>query len=305
MESEKKSGLGKGLSALFEQKNLNIDDINKTPEPKEEQTSAKKNFLEIDINLINYNPYQPREDFDEEKLNELAQSIKINGILQPITVKHSKEEGKFDLISGERRVRAAKIAGLQVVPSYIYFPKDNSAENMLELALIENVQREDLNPMELSESYQKLIDDCNLTQEQIADKLSKSRSVIANFLRLQKLPVEIKVSLRKNEITEAHARAILRLENHDEQLKLWKKLLSENLTVRKLEGITQKSQKRKKKKTYALNEFQDEYFRKIENVLTQFFGTKVKVKNISKTRGEIIIEYYSNDDLERIIEKCE
>jgi ParB family chromosome partitioning protein len=175
---------------------------------------------------------------------------------------------------------------------------------MLELALIENVQREDLNPMELSESYQKLIDDCNLTQEQIADKLSKSRSVIANFLRLQKLPVEIKVSLRKNEITEAHARAILRLENHDEQLKLWKKLLSENLTVRKLEGITQKSQKRKKKKTYALNEFQDEYFRKIENVLTQFFGTKVKVKNISKTRGEIIIEYYSNDDLERIIEKC-
>jgi ParB family chromosome partitioning protein len=249
------------------------------------------------------NPYQPREDFDEEKLNELADSIRQKGILQPVTVKVSKAfPGNFDLISGERRLKAAEKAGLLTIPAYIYKTEDDSEENMLELALIENVQRENLNPMELASSYQRLVDECGLTQEQIAEKVSKQRSTIGNFLRLLKLPDEIKASLRKNEISEAHARMLLRIDDKDDQIMLWQRILSESISVRRLEDITKKSTKPRKKKSKG---FQDSQFKAIEDKLTMFFGTKVTVKSKTKSRGEIIIEYYSDDDIERIIEKCE
>jgi len=297
---DKKTGLGKGLSALFNEKKIDINAFDEKP-----LEEAKKTFLEIELEKIKTNPFQPREDFDEEKLKELADSIKQKGLLQPVTVKISKNSpGYFELISGERRLKAAAKAGLRIIPSYIYDTEDDSPENMLELSLIENVQREDLNPMELASSYQRLIDECGLTQEQIADKVSKQRSTVGNFLRLLRLPDEIKASIRKSELTEAHARMLLRIESKEEQILLWQRILSENISVRKLEDITKKSVKRRKKKSdngkYANNEFKN-----IEDKLTMFFGTKVVVKSKTKSRGEIVIEYYSDNDIERILEKCQ
>ena len=176
---------------------------------------------------------------------------------------------------------------------------------MLELALIENIQRSDLNPMELSNSFQRMADEFNLTQEEIAVKVSKQRSTVANFLRLQKLPAEIKVSLRKNEITEAHARMLLRVDDVQQQLALWQKIMSENISVRSLEEFTKKFSKQKKKKSGTVDSQADPFLSSLENKLMLFFGTKVKVKVKNKFSGEIIIEYFNNDDLERIMEKIE
>jgi ParB family chromosome partitioning protein len=203
-------------------------------------------------------------------------------------------------------LRAASIAGLQEIPAYVYDIKDESKEIFLQLALIENVQREDLNPMELSDSFQKLVDECSMTQEQIAVIVSKQRSTVANFLRLQKLPAQIKVSLRKNEISEGHARAILRFDNEENQIMLWKRILAEDLTVRKLEEITKKAVKsKKKKKNKSSNDVQNPELEAIENKLRVFFGTRVIIKPKTKQTGEIIIEYYSDDDFDRIVELTE
>lgn len=295
---DNKGGLGKGLSALFE--NRNIDPNN----PNGSAKSVSEGKLFVEIGKIRTNPFQPREDFDEAKLNELANSIKKKGVLQPITVKLAEDGNGYILISGERRLRAAKIAGLAEIPAFIYDTKDESKENLLELALIENVQRDDLNPMELSDSYRRLVDECSLTQEQIAEKVCKQRSTVANFLRLQKLPAEIKLSLRKNEITEGHARTILRIDDEEAQIAIWKRILEENLSVRKLEELTDKQAKKKKKRKTTNGRVSGEY-EEIQNKLRRYFGTRVIVKPKTKQTGEIIIEYYSNDDLERIIELSE
>lgn len=295
---DNKGGLGKGLSALFE--NRNIDPNN----PNGSAKSVYEGKLFVEIGKIRTNPFQPREDFDEAKLNELANSIKKKGVLQPITVKLAEDGNGYILISGERRLRAAKIAGLAEIPAFIYDTKDESKENLLELALIENVQRDDLNPMELSDSYKRLVDECSLTQEQIAEKVCKQRSTVANFLRLQKLPAEIKLSLRKNEITEGHARTILRIDDEEAQIAIWKRILEENLSVRKVEELTDKQAKKKKKRKTTNGRISGEY-EEIQNKLRRYFGTRVIVKPKTKQTGEIIIEYYSNDDLERIIELSE
>jgi ParB family transcriptional regulator, chromosome partitioning protein len=297
---EIKGGLGKGLSALFDQKNVDMNSISGSQEIKPD-----KILLEIEIAKINVNPFQPREDFNEERLNELAESIKKKGLLQPVTVKISADEKSFDLISGERRLRAVQKLGLTKIPAYIYKTEDNSKENMLELALIENIQRDDLNPMELSDSFQKLFDECDLTQEEIAEKVSKQRSTVANYLRLQKLPIDIKISLRKSEISEAHARTLLRLENIDEQIILWKKIILENLSVRQLESITKPHAKPKKKRAVKQENENNTYYKSIEEKLREFFGTRVVIKSKTKFTGEIVIDYYSDDDIERIMEKCE
>lgn len=291
----KSSVLGKGLSAIFAEKEIDIKAV---------EDAGKVPVTEISINKIRENPSQPREDFDEEKLNELADSIRQNGLIQPITVKQIDNDN-FVLISGERRLRAMRLIGMEKAPAYIYEKPGDSKANMLELALIENIQREDLNPMELSDSYSRLAEEYNLTQEQIAEKVSKQRSTVANFLRLQKLPVEIKVSLRKNEITEAHARMLLRVDNLEDQLVLWKRIINENITVKNLEEITKPDIKRKRTKKLKLGEIYDPYLQNIEDKLRNFFGTKVTIKRKSKTSGEIIIEYFSNDDLGRISEKID
>ena len=297
---ETKGGLGKGLSALFDQKNVDVNSLSGSDEVGQDKIP-----FEIEISKINFNPFQPREDFNEERLNELAESIKQKGLLQPVTVKISQDKKSFDLISGERRVRAAEKIGFTKIPAYIYKTDDNSKENMLELALIENIQRDDLNPMELSDSFQTLLDECDLTQEQIAEKVSKQRSTVANYLRLQKLPIDIKISLRKNEISEAHARTLLRVDDIDEQIVLWKKIISDSMSVRQLENITRPHAKPKKKKEPKKENENDAYYKSAEEKLRLFFGTRVKIKSKTKFTGEIIIDYYSDDDIERIMEKCE
>jgi len=289
----KKHSLGKGLSAIFGEKNVDINSI------REELPPEGGAFIELDIKNIIFNKSQPRENFDEEKLNELADSIKLNGILQPVTVRQSDTAEMYELIAGERRVRAAMRAGLKTVPAYIYKAQPDS---MMELALIENIQRENLNPIELSNSYQRLIDEYGLTQEQIADKVSRQRSTVANFLRLQKLPDEIKQSLIIGDITEAHARMILRVDNEKAQFGIWKKIIAENLTVRELDDLTKKFAKRKK--SSRTKKEQPPGNTDIENQLMTFFGTKVKIVDKGNSKGEIIIEYYSEDDLERILEIC-
>jgi len=289
----KKHSLGKGLSAIFGEKNVDINSI------REELPPEGGAFIELDIKNIIFNKSQPRENFDEEKLNELADSIKLNGILQPVTVRQSDTAEMYELIAGERRVRAAMRAGLRTVPAYIYKAQPDS---MMELALIENIQRENLNPIELSNSYQRLIDEYGLTQEQIADKVSRQRSTVANFLRLQKLPDEIKQSLIIGDITEAHARMILRVDNEKAQFGIWKKIIAENLTVRELDDLTKKFAKRKK--SSRTKKEQPPGNTDIENQLMTFFGTKVKIVDKGNSKGEIIIEYYSEDDLERILEIC-
>lgn len=297
---ETKGGLGKGLSALFDQKNVDVNSLSGSGE-----VGQDKILFEIEISKINFNPFQPREDFNEERLNELAESIKQKGLLQPVTVKISQDKKSFDLISGERRVRASEKIGLTKIPAYIYKTDDNSKENMLELALTENIQRDDLNPMELSDSFQTLLDECDLTQEQIAEKVSKQRSTVANYLRLQKLPIDIKISLRKNEISEAHARTLLRVDDIDEQIVLWKKIISDSMSVRQLENITKPHAKTKKKKEPKKENENDAYYKSAEEKLRLFFGTRVKIKSKTKFTGEIVIDYYSDDDIERIMEKCE
>ncbi|HMR40721.1 MAG TPA: ParB/RepB/Spo0J family partition protein [Ignavibacteria bacterium] len=293
----KSSVLGKGLSAIFTDKNVDISITeNEINEPKRPSS-------EIPVGKIIVNPLQPREDFDEEKLHELAESIRLKGLIQPITVKRSGED--YMLISGERRLRAVKLLGRQNIAAYLFEMTEDTNDNLLELALIENIQREDLNPMELSDSYNKLAAEYNLTQEQIAERVSKQRSTVANFLRLQRLPVEIKVSLRRNEITEAHARMLLRVDNLEDQITLWKRVVNENITVKNLEEMTKKDTKETRKKKPALGEIYDPYIQKIEDKLRNYFGTKVKIVKKTKFSGEIIIEYFSNDDLERITDKAD
>ncbi|MDQ3194707.1 MAG: ParB/RepB/Spo0J family partition protein [Bacteroidota bacterium] len=289
----KGSVLGKGLSAIFTERNV---DMNAVVE------SAKNPVNEISVNTIKANPLQPREDFDEAKLKELAESIKHNGLIQPITVRKSGEG--YVLISGERRLRAVKLIGYEKVAAYVFDKPAETDEKLLELALIENIQREDLNAMELSDSYRRLSQEFSLTQEQISDKVSKQRSTVANSLRLQNLPVEIKVSLRKNEITEGHARMLLRIDNLEDQLVLWKRIVNESITVKNLEEMTKPSVKKKRARKMKLGEIYDPYMQNIEDKLRNFFGTKVKINRKSKFTGEIVIEYFSNDDLERIIDKC-
>lgn len=292
----KTSVLGKGLSAIFTDKNVDVNIA-------ENIDAVRNSANEIPVNRIIVNPLQPREDFDEEKLNELAESIRQKGLIQPITVKRSGED--YMLISGERRLRAVKKIGMENIAAYFFEMSEDTNDNLLELALIENIQREDLNPMELSDSYNKLSSDYNLTQEQIAEKVSKQRSTVANYLRLQRLPVEIKVSLRRNEITEAHARMLLRIDNLEDQLTLWKRVVNENITVKNLEELTKSDVKKTRKKKQPLGEIYDPYLQKIEDKLRNYFGTKVKIVKKTKFSGEIIIEYFSNDDLERITDKVD
>lgn len=292
----KTSVLGKGLSAIFTDKNVDVNIA-------ENIDAVRNSANEIPVNRIIVNPLQPREDFDEEKLNELAESIRQKGLIQPITVKRSGED--YMLISGERRLRAVKKIGMENIAAYFFEMSEDTNDNLLELALIENIQREDLNPMELSDSYNKLSSDYNLTQEQIAEKVSKQRSTVANYLRLQRLPVEIKVSLRRNEITEAHARMLLRIVNLEDQLTLWKRVVNENITVKNLEELTKSDAKKTRKKKQPLGEIYDPYLQKIEDKLRNYFGTKVKIVKKTKFSGEIIIEYFSNDDLERITDKVD
>ncbi len=284
-----KKHLGKGLKALFP------DDI--TIEDEEEKN---KKFIEIDVNFIKPNPYQPREDFSEEQLIELKNSIREKGIIQPVTVR--KVNDGYELIAGERRLRAAKEIGIEKIPAYIL--SVYGKEELLEISIIENIQRTDLNPIELAKSYKRLIDECNLNQQDLAKKVSVDRSTIANLLRLLKLPDEVRESLKRGEITTGHARTLISLESPGIQINLLKKIIKNQMSVRELETIVYKKTKPKEEKKSPKHGKKKLWVSKFENRIRDVLGTKVIIKE-KKEKGFIKIDFYSIEELEGIIELLE
>jgi len=296
-----KGGLGKGLDVLFGGSSASIE-----PETAANVTELnpkiEESILYLPVDTIKTNPFQPRQLFDEAEMKELSESIKQKGVIQAITVRKT-DDGSYELITGERRLRASKLAGLEKIPAYVM--DVNSKEDLLEIALVENIQRKDLNAIEVAEGYQRLIEECRLTQEQVSEKVGKSRSAVTNYLRMLKLPDEIKESLRKGEITEGHARAILTAESEIDQHLLWKRIMGENLSVRKSEELTKKLKKQPKhKKIYEITDQNKAAINFLEEKFREHFGTKVRLNPTSPTKGQIIIEYFTAEDLERIIDLC-
>jgi ParB family chromosome partitioning protein len=252
---------------------------------------------EIDINLIETNPFQPRTEFDETALRELAQSIKEQGVIQPVTVR-KLGYNKYQLISGERRLRASKMAGLSKIPAFIRVAND---EQMLELALIENIHRENLNAIEVAISYQRLIDECSLTQEDVSEKVGKSRSAVANFLRLLKLPPEVQLAIRDGHISMGHARALININDKEEQLKLLQQIIMEEMTVRQTEEMADKAKGKADKERKQTN-FIPEHFKSKIKTLSQTLNTKVKVKRNIKGQGSVVIDFKDEAEFDRIME---
>lgn len=290
MSNPKKiKGLGRGLDAIFNADG-NSSLLHSVP-------SAESSSL-VDTNLISPNPRQPRQDFDQEAIEELAQSITALGVIQPITVK--KEGQGYTIISGERRWRASKIAGLKQMPVYIRQVDDNT---ILEMAIVENIQRQDLNAMEVAISLQRLIDECNLSQEALSERVGKKRSTTANYLRLLKLPGEIQLALRNNVISMGHARALIGLEKRDAQLAMLKKIVAKGLSVRAVEELVRKATEPKKEKA-AEEEFPESYTSLVES-LEKVFSQDISIKRTAAGGGKIIIGYNNDEDIERILKTLE
>ncbi|MCC6865495.1 MAG: ParB/RepB/Spo0J family partition protein [Ignavibacteria bacterium] len=308
-----KGGLGKGLDILFggnsiNEPSQNSENVHKNiTELNPEQNNTEQNdeqVLLIEIDKIKANPYQPRKDFDSAELDDLTESIRQKGVIQAVTVRRIDDKN-FELISGERRLRAAKLAGLEKIPSYVI--DINSKEDLLEIALIENIQRANLNAIEIAEGYKRLIDECSLKQEEVAVKVGKSRSTVTNTIRLLGLPDEIKLSIKKGEISEGHARSILAMDSDVERLLLWKKITTENLNVRSTEEIVKKKKPKSKvkgKKIYEITDQNKAAIKFLEEKFMEHFGTRVRLSPSSPTTGNIVIEYYTAEDLERIIDLC-
>jgi ParB family chromosome partitioning protein len=298
--SKPKGGLGKGLSALIRPPAQNATAVVQPSEPVQAtRQHDDQSIAHIEISRIRPNPFQPRADFDQQALDELKDSIKQKGVLQAITVRRAND-GMFELISGERRIRASMELGLKTIPAYVIEVKNN--QEMLELALIENLQREHLNAIEIAISYQRLINDVGLSPEQIAEKVSKDRTTVVNFLRLLKLPQEIQQSLRKGIITAGHARALVSLPDEQTQLRLFDQVVKKDLNVRQVEKLVKDVSKKSEKKVFHLPKSTEHAISTIEDRLRQVLGTKVKVNIREDGMGDIMIEFYSNDDLNRIYE---
>ncbi|MBN1599546.1 MAG: ParB/RepB/Spo0J family partition protein [Bacteroidales bacterium] len=282
----KKNALGRGLGALI--------DSEQDSQVVQPDLKRPAGVAEIAIDSIDSNPYQPRTIFDEETLDELASSIKEIGIIQPITLRKS-ENGRYQLISGERRLRASKIAGLEKIPAYLRLAND---QNLLEMALVENIQREDLDAIEIAISYQRLIDECNLTQEVLSKRVGKKRATVANYLRLLKLPAEIQLGIKNREVSMGHARTLVNIEDPKDQLKVYNKIIDQELSVRKVEELVRKLGQEKKVLT-GINPPKD--YEELKDHLRSFFSANVQFKRNNKGSGQIVIPFNSDDDLERII----
>jgi ParB family chromosome partitioning protein len=284
----KKSALGRGLGAL-------IDGANDAPIHK-----AISSINEIEISKIVANPYQPRTKFDEEALNELAASIKEIGIIQPITLRKIDDD-QYQIIAGERRFRASKIAGLNAIPAYIRTAED---ESMLEMALVENIQREDLDAIEIALSYQRLIDECKLTQENLSDRVGKKRSTVTNYLRLLKLPAKIQKGIVEKSISMGHARALVNIKDSEMQLMIYDEAIKNEFSVRRVEEIvknynednTSFQPEEKKPKQKFPSEYQD-----LHNHLSKYFHSKIDFRMDNTGKGKITIPFSSTQDLERIL----
>lgn len=295
--AKKRNALGRGLSALLED-NDNMESEDRSLRQRDDVIRTNS-LHEIPLDAIETNPYQPRDYFDEEALQELSESIQLHGIIQPITVRKLTDKS-FQLISGERRYQASKLAGLDKIPAYVRMAND---QQMLEMALIENIQRENLNSIEIALSYQRLLSECELKQEELGDRVGKKRSTVNNYLRLLKLPPDIQLGLKEDKISMGHARAIINIEDVDLQLAIFKKIIEEGLSVRKVEELVrnQDSSKKKEPKAETPKELSAEY-KQLQQSLSSHFGTKVQVKNNGKNKGEIKIPYVSVEDLNRILE---
>ncbi len=285
----KKSPLGKGLGAL-------IDTTKYEKKPVEEAISTGA-VAEIAIADIEINPFQPREDFNEEALKELAASIKQHGIIQPITVRKLKN-GKFQVISGERRLRASKDAGLEKIIAFVRKADDNA---MLEMALVENIQREDLNAIEIAVSYQRLIDECDLTQDKLADRVGKNRTTVTNYLRLLKLPAEIQSGIQNKLITQGHAKALITIEDSKKQVSVYENIISNKLSVRETEKLIREINfpvKKETKKT-GKNKLPEEFVTLKKN-LSEIFKSTVNIKRNNAGRGSISIAFTSDEEFQKI-----
>lgn len=298
----KKKGLGRGLNALLSDSASSDDRLEVDIPISTPSTSATppptNGLIEISVDEIEVNPFQPRTHFDQEALKELAESIKVHGIIQPITVRRLSKN-QYQLISGERRFQASKLAGLKAIPAYIRLADD---QQMLEMALIENIQRENLNAIEIALSYQRLISECSLKQEELGERVGKNRATVTNYLRLLKLPPDIQIAVRDNKISMGHARAIINVENADQQLFIFKKTLSEDLSVRKVEELVRElSGNRSEDKNESASGNAPKEITQLQSKLSSHFGTRVVVKSDGK-KGEIKIPFLSIEDLNRILD---
>ena len=288
----KKRGLGRGLDAILQ-----------SPETDITSADISGNYVagaiaQIDIDKIETNPFQPRTDFDEAALNELAESIKNQGVIQPVTVRKMGYD-KYQLISGERRLRASKMAGLQTIPVFIRVAND---EQMLEMALIENTHRENLNAIEVAISYQRLLEECQLTQDQLSEKIGKDRSTVSNFLRLLKLPAEIQIALRDGYITMGHARAIISIDDKTKQLLILKRIIDEDLSVRQVELLVRDfNEETKKPVKKQVNIVPDNYKAKADT-LSKTLKMNVKVSRDSKGKGSLTINFKNDEEFERLLD---
>ncbi len=311
--SKSKTALGRGLQALL---STSVPEI--TPEVRDElprdDGQSVGTICFVDIQKVRRNPFQPRIDFNVDALRELTQSIQENGVIQPITVR--RVDGGFELVSGERRVRASIDAGLTQIPAYILNVESDRA--MMELALIENVQRENLNPIEVALGYQRLLKECDLTQEDVAQKVGKDRSTVTNFIRLLKLPEPIQSSLRNNEISMGHARALLTIPEDGERLAVWRKVRDEGLSVRRTEQVAkvaaESGTRGPKAKAAARASAADDApnepglsltYSEFSTRLQQVLGTQVRIRAAATGEGTIAIDFYSNEDFERLMELLE
>lgn len=300
--NNKKKALGLGIKALLN----NIDEELRATAEGLPAASNRNNAAaavvggRIPIEQIEVNPKQPRHDFDEQALKELAESIALHDIIQPVTVS-KMANGKFRLISGERRYRASKMAGLKDIPAYIRTADD---QELLELALLENLQRENLNAIEISLSYKRLMDECSLTQEQVADRMKKERSTVANYLRLLKLPPDIQKSVRDGLLSMGHARAIIGLENVEEQLYVYREAITKGLSVRQVEALVKNMVHEKKplEKTENKEVKLPPAYKRIQDNMSTHFSTKVSLDRKKNGKGSIMIEFYNDEDLERIMD---
>ncbi|MAZ29497.1 MAG: chromosome partitioning protein ParB [Cytophagaceae bacterium] len=291
-KATRKQALGRGLSALLKDPDNDI----KSAEDK----GADKvvgNIVELDLEAIEVNPFQPRTSFNEEALKELATSIRELGVIQPITVR-KVSFGKYQLVSGERRFRASKLAGLETIPSYIRIANDQES---LEMALVENIQREDLDPIEIALSYQRLIDEINLTQEQLSDRVGKNRSTVANYLRLLKLDPIIQTGMRDGFLSMGHGRTLINIEDTGDQLEIYEKIISDGLSVRATEALVKNYKDNNSKSVPKQASAKvPQYIEHGREEIANYFGAKVDVKVAKKGNGRLIIPFSSEEDFKRI-----
>lgn len=289
MSTPKKQALGRGLSALLQNSETDIT-------AKQTTGAVAGSVSQLPIEQIEANPFNPRNRFEQEALEELSASIKELGIIQPVTVRKLGYD-KYQLISGERRFRASQLAGLTEIPAYVRIADDKT---VLEMALVENIQREDLNPIEVALSFQRLIDDCNLTQEQLGERVSKNRSTITNFLRLLKLPAEIQSALVNKRITMGHARPLIALDDVAQQLELFKRIITDELSVRSVEELAKNSGKGAAKS--GADKPKAEKMKDVQKELAEYFKAKVDVKKQEDGKGTIVIKFSSDKEYQRILE---